>query len=132
MNTKRYKQTRILVAIFISTTVSLAVNLNSYILAAAGVITGMLFMILVRSKIKIRVDERERAVREKTAQMTYAIVTPILGLGSFLILMMGRGEFVFLQTLGTILSYVTLFMIAVYAIAFHFLNRKYGGSGDEE
>jgi uncharacterized membrane protein len=78
------------------------------------------------------VDERERAVREKTAQMTYAIVTPILGLGSFLILMMGRGEFVFLQALGTILSYVTLFMIAVYAIAFHFLNRKYGGSSDEE
>jgi len=132
MNIKKYKQIRALVAFFISVTVSISVVQDSYLLAVAGVLTGMLFLILVRSKTKIVVDEREKTVREKAAQMTYAIFAPTIGLGSFVLTMFARGEFYYLESLGMVFTYLTLFIIALYSISYHFLNKKYGGNGDEE
>ncbi len=140
MNIKKYKQARVLVAFFVGAIVSVAVNLNSYLLATAGVLTGMLFLALVRSKTKIVVDERENTIREKAAQMTYAIFTPTVGIGAFLLLfpslsklsVFSKGEFLFLESLGVIFAYLTLFLISVYSISFYFLNKKYGGGSDEK
>ncbi len=101
-------------------------------MAIFGVLTGMMFMILVRSKIKITVDERERTIREKAAQLTYAISTPMLGIGALILTLMPKDVSADLQILGIILSYLTLFLIALYSVSFYFLNKKYGGSRDEE
>ena len=140
MNVKQYKQIRVAVALFISIIVSIATIQNSYILAVVGVITGMMFMILVKSKTKIPIDERELTVREKAAQLTYAIFAPTIGIGAFMLLIPSRsglsvfakGEFTYLESLGMVLAYLTLFLIAIYAISYHFLNRRYGGGGHEE
>jgi uncharacterized membrane protein len=140
MERKRYKQLRAAVGVFVGAIVAVAVTRDSYLLAAAGVITGMVFMALVRSSVKIRVDEREALIKEKAAQLTYAIFAPTIGIGAFLLLMpshsgldvFSRGEFVYLESLGMILAYLALFLIALYAISYHFLSRKYGGGGDEE
>ncbi len=140
MKVKRYKQIRAAVVIFIGVIVSIAVTQNSYLMAAVGVLTGMLFLILVRSKTKIVVDEREKTVREKAAQMAYAIFAPTIGIGAFLLSIpyadlspiFAKGEFAYLESLGAILAYLTLFLIAIYAISYFFLNKKYGGGSDEE
>ncbi len=140
MNSKKYRQIRTVIALFIGTIVAVAVIQNSYLLAAIGVLTGMLFLVLVRSRAKIVVDEREKAVREKAAQLTYAIFAPTIGIGAFLLLIpyndvspvFAKGEFVYLESLGMVFAYLTLFLIAIYAISYHFLNRKYGGGGNEE
>ncbi len=140
MNIKRYKQIRAAVIIFIGVIVSIAVTQDSYLMASVGVLTGMLFLILVRSKTRIVVDEREKTVREKAAQITNAIFTPTIGIGAFLLSIpyqkvspiFANGEFAYLESLGAILAYLTLFLIATYAISYFFLNKKYGGSGDEE
>lgn len=140
MDIKRYKQVRAVVLLFVAAVVAMASNQNSYLLAVIGVITGMLFLTLVRSKTKIVVDERDRTLREKAAQLTYAIFTPTIGIGALILLIPSRsglsvfskGEFAYLDSLGVILAYLTFFLIAVYAISYHFLNRKYGGGGDEE
>jgi len=140
MNRKKYKQFRVVVAFFVSAIVSGAVFSDSYVLAIAGVLTGMIFMAFVRSKANIRIDEREVTMREKAAQMTYAIFAPTIGIGSFLLLfpsysgleVFARGEFVYLESLGMVFAYLTLFLIAIYAISYHFLSRKFGGGGDEE
>lgn len=140
MERKKYNQLRVAVTLFVSVIVAMAVTRGSYLLSAAGVLTGMVFMVLVRSKAKIKVDEREETVREKAAQMTYAIFAPTIAIGAFLLLIpsksglsvFSKGEFVYLESLGTILAYLALFLIAIYAISYHFLNKKYGGSGDEE
>lgn len=139
MTIKRYRQIRVLVALFVMFIVSLATSQSSYLLAAVGVLTGMLFMILARSKTKITIDEREKTVREKAAQLTYAIFTPIIGLGAFMLLIpyqdlspvFANGEFAYLQSIGMVLAYLTLFLIAVYALAYHFINRKLGGGSEE-
>lgn len=140
MERKKYRQIRVMIAFFIGALVSVSVNTNNYLLAVVSVVAGMVFMVLVRSKYKIRIDEREELIREKAAQLTYAIFAPTIGIASFLLLIpyqelspvFAKGEFSYLESLGNVLAYLTLFLIAIYAISFYFLNRKYGGSGDDK
>lgn len=139
MNRKTYKQLRVAVAFFVGMIVSIAVSRDSYLLATAGVLTGMAFMFLVRSRVKVTTDERELAVQEKAARMTYAIFAPTLGIAAFLLLLpskgglsvFSKGEWVFVESLGVLFAYLTLFLIAIYALTYHFFNKKYGGGGDE-
>ena len=140
MNRKTYKQLRVAVTFFVGMIVSIAVARDSYLLATVGVVTGMLFMFLVRSRAKISTDERELTVQEKAARMTYAIFAPTIGFATFLLLLpsksglsiFSKGEWVLTESLGMIFAYLTLFLITIYALAYHFFNRKYGGNGDEE
>jgi len=139
MDRKKYNQFRVIVSLFVAAVVGLAVVNDSYLLSVAGVLTGMLFMIGVRVKAKIKVDEREATVQEKAARMTYAIFAPTIGISALLMLMPSRsgiavfakGEFGYLDSVGMILAYLALFLIAVYAISYRFFNQEYGG-GDEE
>ncbi len=120
--------------------VSLAVARDSYVLAAAGVITGMLFMVLMRSRVKIKTDEREVTIQEKAARATYAVFAPMLGIASFLMLLpskggftvFSKGEWLFIESVGMVFAYLTLLLIGMYAVAYHFFNKKYGGGGNEE
>lgn len=140
VNNKKYKQIRVIVFLFIGGIVLVSSLLDIYLLAIVGIVTGMLFLSLFRSKIKIKVDEREATVREKAAQLTYAIFAPTIGIGAFLLLIpansgisvFSKGEFTYLESLGTVFAYLSLFLIAIYAISYHFLNKKYGGGGNEE
>jgi len=140
MDRKKYKQLRVIVAFFVAAIVALAVMRNSYLLAVTGISTGMVFMVLVRVKAKIRTDERESTVQEKAARMTYAIFAPTIGIAAFLLLLpskggidvFSKGEWAFTESLGMVFAYLTLFLITIYAIFYHFFNRKFGGGGDEE
>lgn len=132
MDIKKYRQVRATATLFIGAIVAVAVVQNSYLLATIGVLTGMLFLALVRSKTKITIDEREQTIKEKAAQTTYAIFAPTIGIGAFLLFIMARGQFLYLESLGMVFAYLTLFLIALYAISYHFFNRKYGGGGNEE
>jgi len=140
MDRKKYKQLRTIVILFVAGMVGLAIIRDSYLLATAGVLTGVVFMVLVRSTAKIRTDERELTIQEKAARMTYTIFAPTLGITSFLLLLpskggfavFSKGEWLFTESLGMVFAYLTLFLIALYAISYHFFNRKYGGGGNEK
>ena len=139
MNRKRYKQIRVFVAFFVTAIVGLAVIKDSYLLSTAGIVTGFVFMILARSKTKITTDEREVLIQEKAARMAYAIFAPTIAISALIMLIPSRsglsvfskGEFSYLDSLGMILAYLSLFLIAVYAISYHFLNKKYGGGNEK-
>ncbi len=140
MNRKKYKQLRVIVALFVGAIVGLAVVRDSYLLSIAGVLTGMVFMVLVRSTAKIRTDERELTIQEKAARMTYAIFAPTIGMAAFFLLLpskggfsvFSKGEWLYIESLGMIFAYLTLFLIALYAISYHFFSRRLGGGGNEE
>lgn len=140
MNRKTYRQLRVMVAFFVGMIVSVAVGRDSYLLAVVGVITGMVFMALVRTRAKIRTDERELAIQEKAARLTYAIFAPTVGVAAFLLLLpskgglevFSRGEWLYVGSLGLVFAYLTLFLITVYAISYHFFSKKFGGGGSEE
>lgn len=134
MNQKKYRQIRAVIIIFMAVIISIAININSYLLATIAFITGLMFTVIVKSKAKVRIDEREVAIREKAANLTYAIFAPTIGIGAaILILFPGTDDAFYLEALGTVLAYLSLFLIALYAISYAFLNKKYGGgSGNEK
>ncbi len=135
MTEKRYRQMRALAGLFVGAIVGVAVVKNSYLLAVIGVMTGMIFLTLVKSKTKNVTDERLEFIKEKAALLTYSILVPTLGIGAFFMLfpslsrlsVFAKGDFVFLDSLGIIFAYLSLFAMMVYAISYYFLNRKYGG-----
>ena len=139
MNRIKYNQLRAVVAFFVGMIVSIAVTKDSYLLAVAGVFTGMVFMFMVRSKAKIKADERDLAISEKAAKTTYAIFAPTLGIAAFLLLLPSKGnlsvfshgEWQFLESLGMVFAYLSLFLIALYSISYHFFNRKFGGGSEQ-
>ena len=131
MNNQTFRKLRIVIAIFMAAIVSLAVSLENNILVVIGVLVGMAFMIIVRSKTDIQIDEREKIVREKAAQMAYAIFAPTIGLGSFLLILLARGDSYFLEAIGIVLAYLSLFLMALYTISHFYYNRKFGGDGKE-
>lgn len=140
MDRKKYRQLRVVVALFVGAIVSIAVARNSYLLASVGVVTGIIFMSLVRSKAKIIADEREQIIQEKAARLTYAIFAPVLGIAAFLMLLptkggisvFNKGEWLFIESLGMVFAYLTWFLFVIYAISYHFFNKKFGGGGNEE
>lgn len=132
MDIKRYKQLRILVVIYIIVTVSVASTTGNYLLAVIGLVTGMVFMRIVRAKSNILVDEREVTLRQKAAHLTYAIFTPVIGLSSFFLLIFARDQYYYLEALGLVLAYLTLFIIGLYALTYLYLNQQHGGDHDHE
>jgi uncharacterized membrane protein len=140
MRRKYCNRIRAFVVLFVAAVIPISTVNNSFLLSIAAVVTGMIFLSLVRSKAKIRIDEREKTIREKAANLTYAIFAPTIGIGALLLMIPSRsgisvfakGEFAYLESLGIIFAYLTLFLIAIYAISYYFLNREFGGSSDEE
>lgn len=139
MEIKKFRQLRVVIFIFVGTIVFTSAKLNLYLLSAVGVFTGMIFTVLARSKTKVKADEREVIIREKAAQLTYAIFAPTIGIGAFILLLpykkispvFSKGDFTYLESLGAIFAYLTFFLIAVYAISYFFLNKKYGGGNEK-
>lgn len=138
MNKKRYKILRVIVAIFVFAVAAVAVISDSYLLAIAGILAGMIFIILALSKAKIKTDERGATVQEKAARITFTIFAPTIGIAAFLLLFPSQsglsafssGNWLYLESLGMIFAYLTLFLIVIYAISYYFCNRKYGGGGN--
>lgn len=139
MNAHKQRTMRITIAAFIGILIGVATTSNNYFLTVASLVSGTIFAILVRSRFQESADEREIAIREKAAHSTYAIFAPTLVISALLLLLPNantsgvfkNGDFLFLNTLGIIFAYLALFMIAVYAISYYFLQQKYSG-GDHE
>jgi uncharacterized membrane protein len=100
-------------------------------LAVLTAIAGLFFLTSVRSSRAI-MDEREQSVREKAAQLTYIIFAPTLGMSALGLLILSHDSNFFLESLGVILAYLTLFLITLYSISSFFFDRKYGGHGQKE
>lgn len=132
MNTRRYRQVRAAALIFMAAVVVVSIWLDMLLLAGAGVLTGLLFLILVRSQTEISVDEREQTIRDKAASATYGIFAATIGISAVLLLLFSRRGYLYLEAVGLVFAYLTLFLIALYAVSYQYFNRKYGGGRSEE
>ncbi|MFA5029221.1 MAG: DUF2178 domain-containing protein [Patescibacteria group bacterium] len=133
MNYKQFKRIKVLIASFISAMVAIAVVFNNIILALAGVLIGLLFLFLVRRKTKaVLVDERIQNIGGRASRLTYVILTITVAFLSLVFILSGRrmGEANY-ETLGIILSYITLFSLALYSLSYKYFSKKYGETDDE-
>ncbi len=133
MNQKKFLQIRVIVSLFVLLIVFLAVLKNSYLLSLIGVVTGFVFSVLARSRYKPLTDERQIFLHQKAAQTTYAIFTPTMAIASAILLfptlsklsVFSKGEFAFIDAVGTIFAYISLFLIVIYTISYHIFRKKY-------
>ncbi len=54
----------------------------------------------------------------------------LLGKGGLAVL--SGGEWLFLESLGVIFAYLSLLLIALYALTYHLFKRRLGGGDDAE
>jgi len=132
MNEKTFRLLKFLVSAFLAALVFLALLRAQYALAMIAGVAGILFLRIVRSTGSLVVDEREQSVREKAAQLTYLIFAPTLGLSALGLLVLSHDSNYFLESLGVIFAYLTLFQITLYTLSSFFIDRKLGGNGQEE
>jgi len=115
-------------AMFIAVTVSMAVSLENVLLAVSAVGIGMISMILIKRSVKeVLVDEMVQTIAGKSALMTYSIVIPVLAALSLILMfsdLSNRGSETY--NLGINLSYIVLFNMAVYSLAYYYYRNKYG------
>jgi uncharacterized membrane protein len=131
MNNKHYNQIKVSASIFLALVVIAAIIRGSYLLAGIAGAASLLFLRLVRVKARAVIDEREKSIQEKAAQITYKIFAPTLGLSALIMLLFARDEYYFMESLGIIFAYLTIFLITLYTISYFFFNGKYGGNGEE-
>lgn len=129
MDYKNFKRWRVVIAFFIAMIVSIAVGVNNFYLAIAGVFAGVIFMSLVRRRFKeVVVDERVISISGKAARATYAIVTVFLAMLGLFLILSGRGHGdVYTESIGTIFSYTAMLLLVLYSVSYHYFNKKYGG-----
>lgn len=128
MTLNNFRKFRIAITFFVALTVGIAVSINNLFLALAGIVAGMIFMFLVKKRVRgVLVDERIIKISNQAARITYGVVTMVLALASLIFIVIGQSsnEY-YLQSLGIIFSYVTLFSVAIYSISYKFLSKKYG------
>jgi uncharacterized membrane protein len=129
MTIKTFFKLRLLIAALVGAIVAVSVSINNAYLSIAGVLIGILFMVLVRSRVKgILVDERVISVSGRASSATYAVGTVFFAaLGMFLLISSKHSGDLSTELIGTVLCYAAMLLVAVYTISYHYLNRKYGG-----
>ncbi|MFC1687258.1 DUF2178 domain-containing protein [Patescibacteria group bacterium] len=129
MDLKQFSLIRITILLLIGVIVLTAFLINNLYLAIAAFLIGMLFIFLVKEKYKkVIIDERVLTVSGQAARMTHIFITLLLGMFSLFFIFSGQNnEDYFSESLGVIFGYLAIFNIALYAIFFHYFNKKYGG-----
>jgi len=127
MSYKKFIYLRILVIAFIAITISIAINMDNVVLAISAIVIGMIAMFAIKKNVKeLRKDEMIQSIAGKSSLWAYSICVPSLALLSIFFMFSSlNNKDSDIYNLGIILSYIVLFHIAVYSIAFMYLRNKY-------
>ena len=130
MNYGTFTRLRLLIGLGIGTIVAIAATTNNFYLAITGILIGILFMFLVKKGVKeVIVDERVISISGQASRMTYVIVTMFSAILGLFLILSGKGDGnIYVEGIGVLFSYMSMLLIAVYAISYHYFNKKYGGN----
>jgi uncharacterized membrane protein len=130
MSYKTFKIARLLIAFFLAMTISIAVSMENVLLAVSAMGLGMTSMLLIKKRVKaVMVDEMIKNIAGKSALMAYSITVPVLAVLSLVFMFSNLGEpGSYFYNLGVIFSYLALFNMAVYSLAYYYYRNKYGSN----
>jgi hypothetical protein len=138
MTIKKYHRLKKGILIFLFIIFSLSLFLKIYFLSVISVLTAILFIALFHSSQALS-DEREVAVRRQAVDFTFTILVSTLSLGSFIMFLplstgwsvFSKGEFLYVEAIGTIFAYLSISLIILYSLAYFIFNRKSGGNNEK-
>lgn len=139
MTIKKYHQLKKGVLFFLFITFCLSFLLKIYFLSVISLLTIILFVTLLHSKGRLS-DEREITVRRQATDFTFTILVSTLAISSFILLLplstgwsvFSQGEYLYVESIGTIFAYLSIFIIMLYSLVYFFFNRKSGGNDNEK
>lgn len=125
MKENHFYQLRLLIAIYVAIVIGVAVSEENLWLAVGGILTGLLSMWVAKKKLATKTtDERIEHITGRAATLTYSIMSTTLGLVSLFLIFIPKNQ-PYLQSVGFILSYITLTMIGLFALLYrHYLNQE--------
>ncbi|MDD4785501.1 MAG: DUF2178 domain-containing protein [Candidatus Shapirobacteria bacterium] len=134
MNLKNHNKINFNISLFIVLSILISLILKIFLLTALSLLTGILYLALFHSKNKKIYDEREVSLRQKATDFTFSLFIPTLAISAFLFFfpslsqlsVFSKGEFEYLESLGSIFIYLVLFLIAVYSITYFVLLNQIG------
>lgn len=126
MTSKSYNRARVILSILIAGIASNAVVNGNLIIVPITILIGLLVKrLLVNHTKEVLEDERNQLVGLKAARITVNIVSIVLMSISFLLISLTEPSHVYLYNLGIVLSYTTVFILAVYSISYWFINKDF-------
>jgi uncharacterized membrane protein len=140
MHFTQQKKLVLIITFIIFLMIILALVRSSYLLAIAGVLTGIIVWFLLSLTNTVKTDERELSVQEKASTMSFSVFLSSTAVIAFLLLfpsksgwsVFSKGEWLFIESFGTIFAYLTFLLIIIYVIAYYFFNRQLGGGMHEK
>lgn len=125
MREKKFNQLRILISAYVAVLISVAITKQNVWLLAGGILTGLLSMWVAKKKLAAKTtDERTEYITGKATTITYSIMSTTLAFVSLFLIFVAKNQ-PYLQSVGLILSYITLTMIGLFAILYrYYLNKE--------
>jgi uncharacterized membrane protein len=98
-----------------------AIWLNNVVLGLLGVMVGLIFLGLVKGKVRAVVeDERTEMVGLKAARATYVVFTITLAVTALMMIFFGKWGTV----PATYLSSLGIFLILLYSVFYRYFDRE--------
>lgn len=119
-----FHKTRLGIAFYTATLVAVAVTSKSMWLALGAVLTGILFLWIIKRSLHIRTtDERTSLIAGKAAGMAFSVIVTSLAVFSLLFLI-GFSHIPYLKSLGIIFSYLTCLMVGLYSLFYMLYDKQ--------
>ena len=129
MTISKYKTIKIILFAFLAVGVAITIWQDLPFLTFLELGFYMVLISLLKTSVRgVLLDERQQSVVEKSAQVSFQILMPLLFLTSVALITGGRREdFYFIKGLGIILGYITLLGLAIYGLTYWYFDKKTGG-----
>ena len=125
MSTKTYRIIKLIIAMLLSMTIAISVNLNNYILPPILAIVAMIILILIKRKVTdVLADERDYNMAGTAARWTITIFSIAMMIGFFVLFSIQDKDPEMITTIAFLLAYLTCGLMLLNSVIFSFLKYK--------
>ncbi|AIS32652.1 DUF2178 domain-containing protein [Methanobacterium formicicum] len=126
MNRKNYQFFRVLIIIFVASTVALGVSLGSLVLAALSFGLGIILSIFLRRKLdEVTEDERTKVIAGDASRMAMILFLVVITAVGIVVLAL-KNVFPQYTQAGITLCDASGLLVILYTGTYWYYNKKYG------
>ena len=126
MNRKNYQFFRVLIIIFVASTVALGVSLGSLVLAALSFGLGIILSIFLRRKLdEVTEDERTKVITGDASRMAMILFLVVITAVGIVVLAL-KNVFPQYTQAGITLCDASGLLVILYTGTYWYYNKKYG------
>ena len=123
MNYKQFRAVKLTVVIVVAAVISQAVIYANYWLAAITVTIALIFLLVLKRKIKeVVADERDYKIAGDAARYAVTVFVFLAVVASFILMSLKDVDIVY-TVVGIVLAYSACFLMLFYSLTYVYLNK---------